>query len=79
MVFSGTMINGVLLMMVVSPESPGGAPATGIFVADGITTNGAPPRIVALAPVMIAGDGKSAAKVVAAVTTMNDCPPISTL
>lgn len=66
-------------MIVVSPESPGGASAAGIFVEDGITTKGAPPRIVALAPVMIAGDGKTAANVVGAVTTMKGCPPITTV
>ena len=62
----------MLSIIVVSPASPGGAPATGILVEDGITINGEPPMIVALAPGMIAGDGATAAKVVGAGTIMND-------
>jgi hypothetical protein len=42
----GTIINGVLLIMVVAPVSPGGALATGISVEDGITITGCPSMVV---------------------------------
>jgi hypothetical protein len=72
-------MNGVLLITVVGPTKPGGALATGMFVAPGRAMNGAPFINVAPAPGITGmGDsaGPSAAKVVGAGTTMKGAPPI---
>lgn len=44
----GTIIKGVLLMIVKLPVRPGGALATGMLVDPGITTKGVPPITVVL-------------------------------
>ena len=69
--------NGVLLITVVGPVSPGGALTTGILVADGTTINGNPLINVALAPGMLFGVGTNGrTKVTGEGTTMTGVPSI---
>ena len=69
--------NGVLLITVVGPVSPGGAFTTGILVEDGTTINGNPLINVALAPGILSGVGvDKATKVTGEGTTITGVPSI---
>jgi hypothetical protein len=73
-----TAKNGVLLITVVGPVSPEGAFTTGILVAEGITMNGVPEIMVALAPGMISGGrADEAMKLIGEDTIITGIPSIS--